>query len=139
MSRKIITVVGTRPELIKMSLVIEKLDTLSQHVLVPGPLPLLAVRPLLQDAQLDQLPQSGRRHRLGHSDPAGELVEPTGPVQRLSQHEQGRSAADRGKCLVDRAARRRPAVPVGEHSLETDRSRFGRFHNITLPSGLHKP
>ena len=34
MSRKIITVVGTRPELIKMSLVIEKLDTLSQHVLV---------------------------------------------------------------------------------------------------------
>src|SRR5438874_1178414 len=34
MSRKIITVVGTRPELIKMSLVIEKLDRLSKHVLV---------------------------------------------------------------------------------------------------------
>jgi UDP-N-acetylglucosamine 2-epimerase (non-hydrolysing) len=32
--RKILTIVGTRPELIKMSLVIAKLDRLTQHVLV---------------------------------------------------------------------------------------------------------
>jgi UDP-N-acetylglucosamine 2-epimerase len=32
--RKILTIVGTRPELIKMSLVIAKLDTLASHVLV---------------------------------------------------------------------------------------------------------
>lgn len=32
--RKIMTIVGTRPELIKMSLVIERLDRLTQHVLV---------------------------------------------------------------------------------------------------------
>ncbi len=32
--RKIVTIVGTRPELIKMSLVIERLDRLTRHVLV---------------------------------------------------------------------------------------------------------
>lgn len=32
--RKILTIVGTRPELIKMSLVIERLDRLTEHVLV---------------------------------------------------------------------------------------------------------
>lgn len=32
--RKIMTIVGTRPELIKMSLVIERLDRLTNHVLV---------------------------------------------------------------------------------------------------------
>jgi UDP-N-acetylglucosamine 2-epimerase len=32
--RKVLTIVGTRPELIKMSLVIERLDRLTQHILV---------------------------------------------------------------------------------------------------------
>lgn len=32
--RKILTIVGTRPEIIKMSLVIAKLDRLTRHVLV---------------------------------------------------------------------------------------------------------
>ncbi|MDH6594951.1 UDP-N-acetylglucosamine 2-epimerase [Variovorax sp. TBS-050B] len=32
--RKVMTILGTRPELIKMSLVIERLDRLTQHVLV---------------------------------------------------------------------------------------------------------